>query len=216
VSRAARGLALGLGAACLAIACSRLIVPALIPSTLAPLDPDPGEPTNSGRPNLRLRALAPVTAPTLVITDTGDESSQGASHSPRRPRREGRSEAASEGSLDASPSLDGDSSKVIKRLGPGSFWVSRQWIDSVVESGVGGARADPFVENGKVIGFQLHGGALGRIGIRSGEVLISVNGVPIDSPDVALAAYSTFRKASDIHVRLKSGSSSRSLRYRIE
>ena len=82
-----------------------------------------------------------------------------------------------------------------------------------------GVSASPHVVNDEIKGFRLHGvsgSPLGRLGMRSGDVLTSVNGHPIDSPDAGLTAFRRFRKSNRLRVVVLRGGAPVSLSYRIE
>ena len=114
----------------------------------------------------------------------------------------------------------GRGSKVagIHALGPRSFVIRRSWLEDAMKKNPG-VSASPHEVNGKIKGFRLHGvsgGPLGRIGLRSGDVLSSVNGHAIDSPDAGLAAFQRFRKSSRLRLVVLRGGAPVSLSYRIE
>lgn len=70
-------------------------------------------------------------------------------------------------------------------------------------------RLVPAVENGSPIGFRLFGirpGSLpGRLGLRNGDTLRSVNGLPLTGEDSIAAAYHRIRTASYIFLNVERG-----------
>ena len=62
----------------------------------------------------------------------------------------------------------------------------------------------PESENGIAIGVKLHGirsnSLLGKLGLQNGDLLRTVNGFDLSSPDTALEAYSRLRSASQLSV----------------
>jgi len=64
----------------------------------------------------------------------------------------------------------------------------------------------PYLEHGRVSGVKLYGvrsdSALAAFGLRNGDVVRTVNGIPLTSPDASLEAYSRLREADFVDVRL--------------
>jgi type II secretion system protein C len=78
----------------------------------------------------------------------------------------------------------------------------------------------PFFENGKIAGFKLAqtipNSAFDKIGLKSGDVIKSVNGFDISSPDKMLDVFTKLKDARDINVDiLRGGSKKTSLNYTI-
>ncbi|MBI5497792.1 MAG: hypothetical protein HY904_22485 [Deltaproteobacteria bacterium] len=82
----------------------------------------------------------------------------------------------------------------------------------------------PYFENGKITGFKLAqtvpNSAFDKIGLKSGDVIKSVNGYDISSPDKMLDVFTKLRDARDINVDVQRGDASQkgaksSLRYTI-
>jgi hypothetical protein len=82
----------------------------------------------------------------------------------------------------------------------------------------------PFFENGKITGFKLAqtvgNSAFEKIGLKAGDVIKSVNGNDISSPDKILEVFTKLRDARDISVDIQRGESSQkgakqSLKYTI-
>ena len=66
------------------------------------------------------------------------------------------------------------------------------------------ARIVPHEENGQVVGVKLYGirrnSLLGKLGLQNGDLLRTINGFEMSSPDTALEAYSRLRSASNLSV----------------
>ena len=62
----------------------------------------------------------------------------------------------------------------------------------------------PYLKNGKVEGFKIvtlkKGSKFERLGFKKGDVIKSVNGVPIDSPAKAMELYSKIKQEDKIQV----------------
>ena len=82
------------------------------------------------------------------------------------------------------------------------------------------ARIVPAREGDAFVGFKLFGVRKGSIpealGLKSGDILRTVNGLPLSSPDEALAIYSRLRQASDITLTVTRGGAAVNLRYTID
>ena len=82
------------------------------------------------------------------------------------------------------------------------------------------ARVVPNYRNGKYEGFKLVGvrpGSLYRaIGVRSGDVIKSVNGKPIDSPNKALDLFEKLKNSSHISLDIERRGQPKQLSYTIK
>ena len=70
-------------------------------------------------------------------------------------------------------------------------------------------RISPEQKDGKVLGVRLHGvrsdSLLGVLGLKSGDILQSINGFEMGSPEKALEAYARLRTASNLAVKVQRG-----------
>ncbi len=87
------------------------------------------------------------------------------------------------------------------------IWLPRELVDRMLEDQAGmmrHARIVPESRNGSVIGVRLlsvpPGGYLQRLGFDSGDVVQTVNGHDVATPDRALEAYAKLRMTSDLVV----------------
>lgn len=188
-----------------------LLAPVLFPID----DPVPGEP-GPGRP----AAVEPTAPPGPSAqeaprpagpADTDAGAAHPAPSTRRGPGRAGRRESRD----------DPSTPLVIERDDRGIFVVSRAQIEQELQSGEGlrGARAHRQELPGGVAGFRLAGvsrGALGRLGLRDGDVLTAINGVSVDSADAALGAFQRLRSAGSLRVTVVRGGGPVTLHYRIE
>ncbi|MDH3846141.1 MAG: general secretion pathway protein GspC, partial [Myxococcales bacterium] len=82
------------------------------------------------------------------------------------------------------------------------------------------ARVIPHEENGRVVGVKLYGirrnSLLGRLGVRNGDMLRTINGFDMTSPDTALEAYSRLRSADKLTLAVKRQNKEITIDYNIE
>ncbi|MBK7398364.1 MAG: hypothetical protein IPJ34_19235 [Myxococcales bacterium] len=85
--------------------------------------------------------------------------------------------------------------------------VTQAELDEALASRCGGASTRPVRdENGKVIGLALHGvGKLGKFGVQDGDRLVSANGLPLRTPDEALAALGALQHETKVVFVLQRG-----------
>ncbi len=115
---------------------------------------------------------------------------------PERPERPGRDD----GSISAADMESG-----ITKINDTNFRVTRGLVDQVLENQaelMRTARVIPHEENGRVVGVKLYGirrnSLLGRLGIQNGDMLRTINGYDMSSPDTALEAYARLREADNL------------------
>jgi len=116
-----------------------------------------------------------------------------------------------------------DFSKGVKKTGPYDYQIDRVMLDEQLQdlSKLGSqARVVPNYRNGKYEGFKLVGvrpGSLYRsIGVRSGDVIKSVNGKPIDSPNKALELFEQLKASSSIQLEIERRGQPKQLSYSIQ
>ncbi|TNF24372.1 MAG: PDZ domain-containing protein [Deltaproteobacteria bacterium] len=151
--------------------------------------------TPAGRPDLK-RPMAPRTATPV------------ASNTPNPSDRNARADRIRNG---------------IKKTGAYDFQVERGMINEELKD-LGKlqseARVVPNYQNQKYDGFKLVGvrpGSLYRaLGIRSGDVIKSVNGTAIDSPTKALELFEQLKSSSDIKVDIERRGQPKTLSYNIQ
>jgi general secretion pathway protein C len=82
------------------------------------------------------------------------------------------------------------------------------------------ARVIPHEEDGRVVGVKLYGirrnSLLGRLGVRNGDMLRTINGFAMASPDTALEAYSRLRSADKLTLAVKRQNKELTIEYNIE
>lgn len=111
----------------------------------------------------------------------------------------------------------------IRRSSDTQFTVSRSLVDQVLENQgqlMRTARVIPHEENGRVVGVKLYGirrsSLLGRLGVQNGDMLRTINGYSLTSPDTALEAYTRLRSADHLTLSVVRRGQSMTLDYTIE
>jgi general secretion pathway protein C len=111
----------------------------------------------------------------------------------------------------------------IEKISDTRFNIQRSLVDKVLAnqgSLMKTARVIPHEENGRVAGVKLYGirrtSLLGRLGIRNGDMLRTINGFDMTSPDSALEAYSSLRTADKLTLAVKRQNNEMTIEYNIE
>jgi len=111
----------------------------------------------------------------------------------------------------------------IEKISDTRFNIQRSLVDKVLAnqgSLMRTARVIPHEENGRVVGVKLYGirrtSLLGRLGIRNGDMLRTINGFDMTSPDSALEAYSSLRSADRLTLAVKRQNNEMTIEYNIE
>jgi general secretion pathway protein C len=110
----------------------------------------------------------------------------------------------------------------VTRQGESSFRIARSLFDEAIAGGsmMTSARVVPHRDGERVTGLTLggirRGSTLAQIGLQNGDVLQSINGHDLTSPDRALEAYTKLREADRFSVTLVRGGRTRSFEYTID
>ncbi len=111
----------------------------------------------------------------------------------------------------------------IEKLSDTKFVIQRSLVDKVLAnqgSLMKAARVIPHEEDGRVVGVRLYGirrtSLLGRLGVRNGDTLRTINGFDMTSPDSALEAYARLRTADKLTLAVKRQNNDMTIEYRIE
>lgn len=114
-------------------------------------------------------------------------------------------------------------SKGVKKTGAYAYEIDKKMLDTQLAdlSKLGSqARIVPNYRGGKYQGFKLVGvrpGSLYRsIGIRSGDVIKSINGKPIDSPNKAIQLFEQLKNSSNIELDFERRGQPKTLNYSIK
>jgi general secretion pathway protein C len=128
------------------------------------------------------------------------------------------------------PAIPGAPSKVppeiekgIQKIDETNFNIDRMVVDKIIENQaelMKTARIVPEQENGKVIGIRLLNirpdTLLGKLGMQQGDMLKTINGFDMTSPEKALEAYAKLRTAPSIQVGVIRGGKPTNLEYNIK
>lgn len=102
-----------------------------------------------------------------------------------------------------------DYAKHIEKVSPTKYNVNRELVDKLLTNQaelMRAARVVPHEQNGQVVGVKLYGirrkSLLGQLGLQNGDLLRTVNGFDMASPDSALQAYAKLRDASNLSVAI--------------
>lgn len=100
-----------------------------------------------------------------------------------------------------------DIEKGIQKVDDHTFNVDRNVVDKIIENQaelMKSARIIPEQENGKVVGIRMLNirpeTLLGKLGLQTGDMLKTINGFDMTSPEKALEAYAKLRTAPSIQV----------------
>jgi general secretion pathway protein C len=111
----------------------------------------------------------------------------------------------------------------IEKISDTMYVIQRSIVDKVLAnqgSLMKTARVIPHEEDGRVVGLRLYGirrtSLLGRLGVRNGDMLRTINGFDMTSPDSALEAYTRLRTADKLSVAVKRQKIDMTIEYRIE
>jgi len=128
------------------------------------------------------------------------------------------------------PAIPGAPSKVppeiekgIQKIDETNFNIDRMVVDKIIENQaelMKTARIVPEQENGKVVGIRLLNirpdTLLGKLGMQQGDMLKTINGFDMTSPEKALEAYAKLRTAPSIQVGVVRAGKPMNLEYSIK
>jgi len=202
-----------------------LLVRGLLPAFLLKVDevpPSPSPNAPGGGAEHAVEGTATTGDDRSAEAEDGEEASEESEADPgssgrRRRRPQRRNDGSGADEPDEGPTLDLGG---VVATGGGAYRLPRALVEEAIERGArpGGVRATPRRVDGQIEGYRLEGGAasLPALGLRPGDVLTSVNGMDLDSPDAALAIFGALRRARRVSLRLERDGSPMTLRYAIE
>ncbi len=110
----------------------------------------------------------------------------------------------------------------ITRVSDTRFSIERSLVDKLLSNQaelMRAARIIPHQRGGRVVGVKLYGirrgSLLSRLGLQNGDLLRTINGFDMSSPDKALEAYTKLRSASHLTVAIERRGQSMTLDYDI-
>jgi general secretion pathway protein C len=111
----------------------------------------------------------------------------------------------------------------IEKINDSNFNLSRSLLNKVLDNAgklIGIAAVRPKIENGQSVGMEMGGVRPGtlltKIGLQNGDVLESVNGQSLSSPDAALGAYTTLRTADKFNLSIQRGGRPMTINYNLQ
>lgn len=119
--------------------------------------------------------------------------------------------------------LDSIAQNAVTRTGANSYNIDRNALDSVLSNPSAlrdqAPSVAPFYKDGKAAGFRLNGVKSGSVfsslGIRNGDVIQSVNGQAIDSPQRAMELYQRLRQQGNIELIIERGGRPTTVTYNV-
>jgi general secretion pathway protein C len=118
---------------------------------------------------------------------------------------------------------DAEMSEGIERINDQNFNLSRAMLNKVLDNAgkiIGIAAVAPKIENGVSVGMEIRGirpdTLLTKIGIQNQDILESVNGQSLSSPDAALGAYTTLRTADKFTLSVRRDGKSMMINYNLQ
>ncbi len=111
----------------------------------------------------------------------------------------------------------------VTALSETQYNISRQLLDKVLGNQaelMRAARVIPYEENGRVVGVKVYGirrnALLGKLGIQNGDVLRTINGFDLSSPDSALEAYTKLRESNDFSIAMMRRGAPKTMEYSVK
>lgn len=118
---------------------------------------------------------------------------------------------------------DAEMSQGIDKVNETNYNLSRSMLNKVLDNAgklIGIAAVSPKMEDGQSVGMEIRGvrpdTLLTKLGIQNGDILESVNGQSLSSPDAALGAYSTLRTADKFTLSVRREGRAMMLTYRMQ
>jgi general secretion pathway protein C len=111
----------------------------------------------------------------------------------------------------------------ITQVSDTNYTVARTLLDKVLGAQselMRAARVIPYEENGRVVGVKVYGirrnALLGKLGIQNGDVLRTINGFDLSSPDSALEAYTKLREMDQFSIAMVRRGQARTMEYSVK
>lgn len=126
------------------------------------------------------------------------------------------------GKRSATPVTASELDAAITKLGEARYRVKRSFVDKLLGDPaqlMRIARVSPREENGRATGLQLYGiqpgSLLGKLGLKDGDLLRSINGLSVADVSAALDAFVKLRSASDLRIAITRSGRAAALRVGI-
>lgn len=152
--------------------------------------PAPGEPDNAPRDPPPPERLVASAAPSLA---------------PKRSERRGRGKKSAPAAAPEGDAFTQTLRRGVRRLGPSRYEIDRSALELALRNLRGlsaSVRVAPALRDGKPIGFRLFAvapyGPIAKLGLRDDDILVSINGLDIATPDRVLAAYAKLKALDNL------------------
>jgi general secretion pathway protein C len=117
---------------------------------------------------------------------------------------------------------DAELDQGIKQVSETKYTVRRSLVDKLLQNQgelMRSARVVPHEENGRVVGVKLYGirksSLFGKLGLQNGDMLRTINGFDMGSPDSALEAYAKLRSATNLSLAMVRRGNAVTMEYNI-
>jgi general secretion pathway protein C len=111
----------------------------------------------------------------------------------------------------------------INKVGENEYRVERSALNEIMEKQtqlMGRTRVRPYKRGGKIVGVRLSrvrsGTLLHTLGLKSGDVLKSINGFDMTNPQKALEAYGRLGNADNLKVQIERGRKPMTIDFHIQ
>jgi general secretion pathway protein C len=118
---------------------------------------------------------------------------------------------------------DDEITQGIEKVNDSNYNISRAMLNKVLDNAgklIGIAAVTPKMEGGQSVGMEIRGVQPGtlltNLGIQNGDILESVNGESLSSPDDALGAYTTLRTADKLTLSIRRAGRSMMINYNLQ
>jgi type II secretory pathway component PulC len=132
----------------------------------------------------------------------------------------GKEQSMAEPNVPQEKQVAGDDQLNVQQVGPNAYRLSREDLNRVTANLNSLATEARIVPDRKENGFKIFsirpGGLYQKIGIQNGDVVKSINGIELSSPDKALEAYSRLRNANKLSLDIVRRGKQESLEYSID
>jgi general secretion pathway protein C len=110
----------------------------------------------------------------------------------------------------------------IRKVGERAYVIQRSTLENLlgnVNSLARSARIMPEIRDGRAAGFRLHSvlpqGPFAKIGMQNGDVIVSINGLELTSPEQGFEVYGKLKSASHLGLELERGGKRMVIEYSI-
>lgn len=137
------------------------------------------------------------------------------------PRERGKNEVNTETETEAAPAVASEPGELaVEEVDEGRFVIDKESFNAVMQN-LGPiltqARVVPNFKDGKIQGYKIfaikEGSVFEAIGLQNGDIIQSINGVGVDTPEKALQLFQQLRSESDFALLIERGGTSQEFQY---